>query len=314
MPSAWVSGDAIGRPRQSPGRFGASDDSDPERPITAGIAAHGAVPTPTGEREAVLDAVIEIAGRQEIVSACLAVPAVIDPSGTASWVAPNLPGDWHGQPLVRPLTQALGVPVTLCNDARAFALAEWRLGAAQGVRNMVALTLGTGVGGAIIADGRLIRGSAARAGELGHIPVEPAGARCGCGAVGCLETIAGAVGITRQARAAIARGERTDLALDDLSAQVVVDAARAGDRVATAIMDRVGAALAGVLAMIATALASEIVVVGGGLSAALDLLEPQITHRLAERAHLTGACPVVVSSLGLHAGAVGAALWKKEEW
>jgi len=78
-------------------------------------------------------------------------------------------------------------------------------------------------------------------------------------------------------------------------------------------VDRVAAALGGVLAMIATALASEIVVVGGGLSGALDLLGPQITSRLAERAHLIGECPVVVSSLGLHAGAVGAALWKEEK-
>jgi glucokinase len=277
------------------------------------IATEGMRETPTSRPEDVLAAVVDIVrSRPEVNLVGVALPAVIDAYSGASVLAPNLPGDWAGQAIVEPLSTKLGVPVTLCNDARAFTNAEWRLGAARGYANVIAVTLGTGVGGGIVADGRLLRGSQGRAGELGHVRVQWSDIRCECGAVGCLETLAGARAFVRQAREAIEAG--LDTRLSSLSrpptGEAVVDAARNGDAVAARIIGRAGRAIGAVVAALAGPLATEIVVVGGGLGGALDPLGPLIENQLHERAAFSGACRVKASSLGLYAGAVGAALWK----
>ena len=198
------------------------------------------------------------------------------------------------------MSATLGLPVTLCNDARAFAIAEWKLGAAHGHDNVVAVTLGTGLGCGIVVDGRLIRGP----GELGHVKVNDSGTPCGCGATGCLETVASASGMVRQAREAIARGESTSLVTlrDELTAKAAV---------AAGIVAIAGDSLGAALAALVTSLGTEIVVIGGGLSSALDILTPVIEAPIRERAAIIGDCRVVASSLGLHAGAIGAALWKE---
>ena len=279
------------------------------------VVDRGRQQTPASGRPAILAAIAELVSERRAVPALgLALPAVIDVDGRCTLLAPNLPGDWVGHPVGPSLSAELGIPVTLCNDARAFTRAEWLLGAARGRRNVIAITLGTGVGGGVVADGRLVRGPRGRAGELGHMPVESDGVRCGCGAIGCLETVAGARALIRQAHEAVAREPASRLAAAAaLTAETVVDAARQGDPAATRIMARAGEAIGRAVAALATALNAEVVVVGGGLGGALDVVRPAIEVALRERSALIGECPVVASSLGLHAGAIGAALWKDDE-
>jgi glucokinase len=262
------------------------------------VVRQGHRPTPGDDEAAVLRAIADLAATERVESVGVALPAVIDAEAGATLVAPNLPGEWHGLAVVEPLQDALGVPVGVCNDGRALTNAEWLLGAARGCRDAVVLALGTGVGGGIVSDGRIIRGPRGRAGELGHIPVEPSGERCGCGAIGCLETVAGA-------RALVRAGS--------LSAELIVEAARQGDAAARRVLARAGTAIGRAFATLAVSLTPELFVVGGGLAPALDLMRPAIEAQLQERTSLTGTTPIVPSALGLHAGAIGAALWKEDQ-
>jgi glucokinase len=260
------------------------------------VIRQGQRPTPGDDEAAVLRAIADLAAEQLVASVGVALPAVIDAKAGATLVAPNLPGEWHGLAVVGPLRDALGVPVAVCNDGRALTNAEWLLGAARGCRDAIVLALGTGVGGGIVSDGRIIRGPRGRAGELGHIPVDPTGERCGCGAVGCLETVAGARALVRAGR---------------LSPELIVEAARHGDAAARGVLARAGTAIGRAFAALAVSLNPELFVVGGGLAPALDVLRPAIEAQLEERTSLTGTIPIVPSALGLHAGAIGAALWKE---
>ena len=272
------------------------------------IVAKGSVETPQTSREDVLAAVVELVRAQpEATAVGLALPGVIDAAQSRSVLVPNLPGSWSDQPIVAPLSDVLGLSVALCNDARAFAVAEQQLGAARGIDDVVAVTLGTGLGCGIITNGRLVQGR----GELGHVQVAGSDTPCGCGLTGCLETVAGPRPIVRQASEAIAAGQPTSLIAGELTAKAVVDAARAGDPVAERVVHRAGEALGTALAALVTALGTEVVVIGGGLSSALDLLAPVIEAPIRRRAPVIGGCRVVASSLGLHAGAIGAALCKE---
>jgi glucokinase len=274
------------------------------------VVGDGATATPATDAAAVLGTIAELVCEQAPATLGLALPAVIEDGATL--MAPNLPGDWVGLAVGPPLHDELGIPVTLCNDARAFTRAEWLLGAARGRRNVLGITLGTGVGGGVVSDGRLVEGPRGQAGELGHLPVGENGVRCGCGALGCLETYAGAKALIREAQHAIELGESALLdAAAELTPEVVVSAARTGDAAATGILTRAGEAIGRGLAVLATALNTEIVVVGGGVAVALDLLRPAIEAQFRERRAFIGPCPVVASALGAHAGAIGAALWEE---
>jgi glucokinase len=261
------------------------------------VVGQGHRPTPGDDEAAVLAAIADLAATERAESVGVALPAVIDAKAGATLVVPNLPGEWRGLAVVARLQDALGVPVAVCNDGRALTNAEWLLGAARGCRDAVVLALGTGVGGGIVSDGRIVRGPRGQAGELGHIPVEPTGERCGCGAVGCLETVAGA-------RALVRAGGR--------GPELIVEAARRGDAEARGVLARAGTAIGRAFAALAVCLNPEVFVVGGGLAPALDLMRPAIEAQLDPRTSLTGTTPIVPSALGLHAGAIGAALWKED--
>jgi glucokinase len=264
------------------------------------VVGRGRRPTPTDDEAGVLRAIVDlVTGEPDVDALGLALPAVVDARAGTSVLAPNLPGDWRGLPIVEPLAQTLGVPVTLCNDGRALTNAEWILGAARGRRDAVVLALGTGVGGGIVSDGRIVRGLRGQAGELGHLPIDPHGEPCGCGAVGCLETIAGARALVRAGR-------------DAATPEAIVAAAGRGDAGALGVLDRAGAAIGRAFAALAVALRPELFVVGGGLAPALGLMRPAIEAQLSERTALTGTIPVVSAALGLHAGAIGAALWEED--
>jgi glucokinase len=250
----------------------------------------------------------------------VALPAVLGGGGRRIAVAPNLPSAWVGTPLADTLSACLERPVTLCNDARAFALAESRRGAGRDRRVVVALTLGTGVGaatgcaivfgvilgtgvgGGVVVDGAVLPGRAGLAGELGHLVVDPDGPRCGCGARGCLEAYAGGRSMLT-ACAANGRSFGTVAAL-------VAAARDAGDDAALGVLSRAGAALGRALLAVAAVVAPDLVVLGGGVSAAYDLLEPSLEAALAAGSPATPALDIRRSTLGDHAGAIGAALWK----
>jgi glucokinase len=208
----------------------------------------------------------------------------------------NLPG-WEDCPVVEPLEQRLGLPVALINDARAFTLAELEAGAGRGVATMVAITLGTGVGGGIVVDGRLLLGMNGTVGEIGHQTIEPDGPRCGCGNRGCLEQFVSGPAIARAAGAE--------------TAEQVVEAGRAGDSTALDVLARAGSYLGIGIANVMLAVGPERVVVGGGVADAGDLLLGPAREELRRRVTVMpiDRVEIVRAELGLQAGAIGAALW-----
>lgn len=238
-------------------------------------------------------------GRHGPVAAVgIGIAGIFDEAGRAV-LLPNLPGEWKGVPIRAPLTEALGPPVALVNDARAFSLAESVLGAARGLGTVVCLVLGTGVGGGVVVGGRLLLGTGI-AGEIGHQTVQLDGPRCGCGNAGCAEAL------TRADVFARLGGRAT--------AQEVYEAARAGDEQARAAVQHVVRWLGVALANAYVLLAPDAFVVGGGIAAAGNLLLGPLEEEV--RSHVFMAPPerirVLAGALGPYAGAAGAALRGRE--
>lgn len=231
-----------------------------------------------------------------VASIGVGVPGLYDPAtGTTEFLV-NLPGGWHGVPVAGPLREALGRPVALINDARAFGLAELRQGAGRGVRSMIGLTLGTGVGGIVAIDGKVLQGYKGRAGELGHQTIDPDGPWCNCGNRGCVE--------------AYCRADQIATACGTGSVEEAVRAARAGDARAISGLADTGRYLGIGLANAIVAINPERVVLGGGVAAAGDLLLTPIRDEIARRVHVTAIAhiEVVVAQLGTYAGAIGAGI------
>ena len=231
-----------------------------------------------------------------IESIGVGVPGLYDPAaGSTRWLT-NMPGGWKGQPVAAPINAALGLPVALINDARAFGLAELRAGAGRGASTMIGFTLGTGVGGVVAIDGRLHDGHDGTAGELGHQTIEPDGPWCTCGNRGCLESYA--------------RADQVAAACGTDTAEAAVTAARAGDARALAGLAQVGRYLGIGIGNMIVALTPDCVVLGGGVSAAGDLLLEPIRAELRRRVHVTALDDIelAVAELGIWAGAIGAAI------
>jgi glucokinase len=235
-----------------------------------------------------------------VAAAGAGVPGLFDEASGRIVLLPNLPAAWTGRPFRDPLAGLLGVPVALINDARAFTLAESRMGAAAGCPTVVCLTLGTGVGGGVVIDGRLRYGPHGRAGEVGHQVIDPNGPRCGCGNRGCVEAFA--------AGAALSRLGGQD------SPQAVFRAAEAGDELAAAAVQAVVWRLAAGIANLVTVLWPERVVVGGGVAAAGERLLGPLRAAVADATPLVdpASYEIVPAALGPAAGAIGAALWAEE--
>ena len=241
------------------------------------------------------------------------VAALVDNTGVARY-APNLAiGDF---PLEAELASRLRVPVTVDNDANAAAWGEFAAGAGREARtSMVMLTLGTGVGGGLVLEGRLVRGEHGLAGELGHIIVQEGGPLCPCGNRGCLEPLASGTAIARSASALIDHGDcpadSALLSLPQLTGKTVTLAAHAGDAAAQSVLAQCGFWLGVGIASIANALDPEIVVVGGGAMQGGELLlgpaRQSFAERLVGKAQRTPA-PVVRAQLADDAGIVGAAI------
>lgn len=229
------------------------------------------------------------------------VPGLYDPAHGTTRFLVNIPGAWAGKPVAGPIADALGLPTVLINDARAFGLGELRLGAGRGATSMIGFTLGTGVGGVIVVDGRVVLGHDGTAGELGHQTIDPDGPSCGCGNHGCLE--------------AFARADRIAAACGTATAEEAVEKARAGEARAVAGLTRVGSYLGIGIANMVTVLTPDLVVIGGGIAAALDLLIGPIRAELSDRVRTTSLddVEIVGAELGTWAGAIGAAIHGFEE-
>jgi glucokinase len=231
-----------------------------------------------------------------VASVGVGVPGLYDPvRGTTRFLV-NVPGDWDGRLVAAPVAAATGLPVALINDARAFGLAELRLGAGRGANTLIGFTLGTGVGGVIAIDGRVHLGHDGTAGELGHQTIDPDGPMCGCGNRGCVE--------------AFARADRIAEACGTSGVEAAVEAARNGDEQALAGLDRVGTALGIGIANMITVFTPDRVVIGGGVATAGELLLGPIRDELARRVRTTALDRVelVTAELGPLAGAIGAAV------
>ncbi|HSG85306.1 MAG TPA: ROK family protein [Candidatus Limnocylindrales bacterium] len=254
----------------------------------------------------VVDRLIEvaagaIAARSAIASIGIGVPGLYDPArGTARFL-PNLPGEWTGRPVAGPVAEATGRPTALINDARAFGLAELRMGAGRGATSMIGLTLGTGVGGVIAIDGRVHQGHDGTGGELGHQTIDPDGPWCTCGNRGCVE--------------AFARADVIAAACGTGTVEEAVDRARAGDAVAVGGLAEVGRHLGIGIANAVVVVNPDRVVIGGGVARAGDLLLEPIRAELRARVRVTSLDDVelVLAELGTLAGAIGAAVHGAEQ-
>ena len=240
----------------------------------------------------------------------IVVPGPVDAQAGKVVKAPNLPF-LNGFDLARTLADELGLPVIIENDANAAAIGEWWRGAARGRRTIICLTLGTGVGGGIILDGKLWRGATNAAAEIGHMTVEPfGGVPCGCGSRGCLEVYASATAIVRMAREAKPHYPASRLCTGDgLTAEVVYRAASEGDDLATEVFQRVGAYLGIGLANLINILNPEVIVIGGGVANAWDLFDGDMRQQVNQRAFpLPGAeVKIVRAQCDDDAGLLGAA-------
>ena len=227
---------------------------------------------------------------------------------------PNLNG-WRDETPFGPLlARELKETVHLENDANAAALGEAWVGAGRGVRDLAYITVSTGIGGGFILGGRLYRGANGTAGEIGHMIVDPDGPLCHCGNRGCLEALASGTAIARQAREAVARGDRTELHRlanrpDEITAAAVAEAAQAGDPLSADLYRQAGARIGLVLSNFMALLNPAMIVVGGGVSKTGELLFRPLRDAMAARVYPRPARGVklVPAALGDNVGIIGAA-------
>jgi glucokinase len=262
-------------------------------------------------RQACQAAGLELGG---IGGLCVAVPGPFEPETGVVQQAPNL--GWQDQPVRAPLQAALGLPVWLENDVRAAVIAEHRQGAGRGRRHMLGVFVGTGIGGGLVFDDRVYRGSTYVAGEIGHVKIRADGPRCGCGQVGCLETFASRTAIARRIAEAAAAGEPTglrDLVGDDLEAASgaqIGQAVASGDELATRIVEAAARDLAIGLGGAINLLNPELVVLGGGVVEGIGDRYLTLVDRALDDWTMPSARAAVGlarSRLGDDAGVVGAA-------
>lgn len=261
----------------------------------------------------------------------IGVPGIIEMEKGTIRQAPNLPG-WSDYPVKREVERRLGTSVILENDANAAALGEKWLGAARDVDAVCLLTLGTGVGGGVVLDGRIWHGMTGMAGEIGHMTVYPDGVVCGCSNRGCLEQYASATAIKRMALEAIGTGKAPELARamsenPEFSAKVVYQLATQGDPQAQMIFDKVGQALGIALSSLINIFNFPMYVLGGGVASGWQAFSPVMFKEIAWRSVVYrsvgagDAVPgrnktmVTTALLGSDAGLIGAArlpLWRTD--
>jgi glucokinase len=227
------------------------------------------------------------------LGAGIGIPGIIDMENGMLRKSANLPG-WSDYPVRAEIERRLGARVFLENDANVAALGEKWLGAARDVPNMAIVTLGTGVGGGIVLNGKIWHGMNGMSGEFGHVPIEPEGHACGCGSHGCAEQYASATAVVRIATAAASDAE--------FSARSIYNLAIQGDEDARRIFRRFGKALGMLLAGLVNVLNLDMFVIGGGVSSAWDAFAPTMFEELRGRS-LVYAATAPEDPLGKEEGA-----------
>ncbi|MEW6567488.1 MAG: ROK family transcriptional regulator [Chloroflexota bacterium] len=224
---------------------------------------------------------------------------------------PIMPG-WDGFPIRQRLEEQWGLPVSLHNDAELGALGEWSFGAGRGVKDMVYVKVGTGIGSGLLLNGRIYRGVSGTAGEIGHITIDQNGPRCTCGNRGCLEAMAGGLAIAEQAIAAVKRGEPTALAsypnVEKITAFDVAEAAKRGDHLAQRLLHRAGLLIGTAIATLVNLFNPSLVVIGGGVAQVGDLLLEPIRQTVEKRSLRASANEVRIQAamLGRRSSGMGA--------
>lgn len=246
--------------------------------------------------------------KAEVAGVGVGIPGPINAQGEAA-CAVNL--YWGFKPVAKELSELTGLTAKAGNDANVAALGEAWKGAAAGSQNVIMVTLGTGVGGGIISDGKIVAGAHGAGGEIGHANIcHEETEACNCGNSGCLEQYASATGIVRLAKKALAESSEDSVLrnTESIEAKDVLDAFKSGDALAVRVMDEVGEKLGGALGIFAAVVDPDAIVIGGGVSKAgqplIDLIEK---HYKKYAFSLCKDTPIVIASLGNDAGIYGAA-------
>ncbi|SCK44319.1 glucokinase [Streptomyces sp. WMMB 714] len=272
--------------------------------------------SPKVVEDTIAELVLDLSDRHDVHAVGIGAAGWVDADRSRVLFAPHLA--WRDEPLKDALTARLAVPVMVDNDANTAAWGEWRFGAGRGEDHLVMITLGTGIGGAILEDGGVKRGKYGVAGEFGHMQVVPGGHRCPCGNRGCWEQYSSGNALVREARelaaaeSPVAYGiiDRVAGQIADITGPLITELARDGDAMCTELLQDIGHWLGVGIANLAAALDPGGFVIGGGVSAADELLiDPA---RDAFRRHLTGRgyrpeATIAKAQLGPEAGMVGAA-------
>jgi glucokinase len=274
--------------------------------------------TPAGDANAIVDTVVEMIGRlasgREVVAAGVAAAGFIDAAQSTVYYAPNI--NWRNEPLRQRLLERVDIDITVDNDANAAGWAEFRFGAGRLYSDMTMLTLGTGVGGAIVTQDRLFRGGFGAGAEIGHLRVVPDGLPCGCGARGCIEQYGSGRALLRMANA-IADVGGIGLGLADaraangeLTGDQVGELIGAGDPGALQALRELGGWLGAACASLAAVLDPQVFVFGGGVAMAGDVLLDPIRESFLAHLPARGFHPepkFAIAELVNNAGVVGAA-------
>jgi glucokinase len=227
--------------------------------------------------------------------------------------------DWNNFPIVKLFQDRFDVPVVLENDANAAAVGEYVYGAGRGFKNIVYITISTGVGGGIIINGEILHGVGWGAGELGHTIVQPDGTPCNCGSKGCLETVCAGVHIARRARNRLANGEPSLMNemvsnASEVTAKTVIEAARREDKVASEIWTETCRFLAVGIGNVITLIAPQVVIIGGGVASVGDMLFAPLKSFLPEFVSMVPLEKVAIlpAELGGDSGVYGALALAKQ--
>jgi glucokinase len=285
------------------------------------ILAEQRVASPAQDAEQIVTAVASLVGElqgaadREIVGVGVAVAGFIDAEASTVLFSPNL--DFRNEPLKAKIAERISLPVVVENDANAAGWAEFAFGAARGAKDMIMLTLGTGVGGAVVSDGKLRRGGFGIAGELGHLRLIPDGRLCGCGQRGCLEQYASGTAVLKAAKKlansdgpAGARLAQLEADHGELTGHQVYQALLEGDSGALSLVRDAGSHLGAAIGSFVAVLDPQVVVIGGGLSEAGDLILDPIRQAYLQHLPARGYRPeleIVAARFSNQAGVLGAA-------
>ena len=250
-----------------------------------------------------------------VVGIGVGVAGQIEAGGEIVRFAPNL--DWHDVPLQSQLSAACNLPVVITNDVRAITWGEWLFGAGQGCDDLICAFVGTGIGGGVVINGKVVSGCSNTAGEIGHITVDLHGSKCTCGNRGCMETLAGGWGIARQAEQAVAADpaagakllKMADGKAAEITARMVADAYKKGDALAEKLVAQAGEALVAGMVSLVNAFNPCRLILGGGVIDGLPELVERVKQGVGEKAlaAATSSLQVVTAQLDEDAGVVGAA-------